>query len=137
MASWFLSKIRIEAGPNGSVESWFGFPVHHVTGKIKVWNPPHVFEHEWNIEPTPDLPEGEFSIMRWELTELNGGTKLRLVHRNLTRYTVTGLRTGLDPAPAEHLILERLGAYLTSTLVSNVQERMKELMREYHKTKIM
>jgi len=133
LASWFITKVRIEPGLGGLVESWFGFPPHHVMGKIKVWDPPHLLEHEWNIEPSQALPDGEFSIMRWELERVNGGTILTLKHRNLTRQTVSGIRRGLDPAPAEHLILDRLEAYLSSNPASNTPARMNELMAEYHK----
>lgn len=133
LSSWFLSKVRMEGGPGGFVESWFGFPTFHVTGKIRIWNPPHILEHEWNIEPSQALPEGEFSVMRWELEEKGVGTVLRLTHRNLTRQTISGLRTGLDPAPAEHLILERLEVYLSSSGLKDMQIRMSELMAEYHR----
>lgn len=133
LSSWFLSRVRIEGGPGGFIESWFGYPVMHVEGKITAWDPPHLLEHEWNIQPNQVLPEGEFSRMRWELIGSSGGTILKLTHHNLTRQTMAGLRTGLDPAPANHLILERLGDYLSEMPFGNAQERMKELMDSYHR----
>ena len=133
LASWFLTKIRINPGSSGSVESWFGYPTHHVQGRIRVWDPPNVLEHEWNLEPGPNLPEGEFSIMRWELIDHNGGTILKLTHKNLTKETLTGLRRGLDPAPAEHLILLRLHAYLTDSPSTSINSEMRILMETYHR----
>lgn len=133
LASWFLTKIRIHPGPSGSVESWFGYPTLHVHGRIRVWDPPNILEHEWNLDPGPELPEGEFSIMRWELINQNGGTILKLTHQNLTRETLTGLRRGLDPAPAEHLILMRLNAYLAGSSGPSINREMRILMETYHR----
>ena len=133
LSSWFLTKTRIQPGPSGTVELWFGYPTHHVYGKIMIWDPPHVLEHEWNIDPSPELPEGEFSIMRWELISEDGGTVLKLTHSNLTRESVSGMRRGLDPAPAEHLILLRLGAYLMQTPISSINAGMNTIMNAYHR----
>lgn len=71
--------------------------------------------------------------MRWELERVDGGTVLTLKHRNLGRKKVSGIRRGLDPAPAEHLILDGLETYLSSRPASDTPARVNELMAEYHK----
>ncbi len=131
--SWFIAKVRMIPGSDGFIESWFGQPLLHVEGKITSWEPPHLLEHEWNIQPNDVVPEGEFSTMRWELEDLNGGTLLKLTHRNLTKQTMAGFRTGLDPAPADHIILERLESYLSSKPFFDVHTRFTELKETYHK----
>src|SRR5437867_263911 len=67
LARWYLTKARVEAREGGSIEYLTGPAQVRVTGKILIWEPPRVFEHEWNVEPRKDLPTGEKTIVRWEL----------------------------------------------------------------------
>lgn len=115
------------------MESWFGYPTTHVKGRILVWEPPRLLEHEWNIEPSEEIPDGELSIMRWEILENGMGSILKLTHTNLSKRTASGMARGLDPAPAEHLILDRLEEFLADSKESDSYVKMKELIELYHK----
>lgn len=134
LRSWYLSRTTIEPGMNGKIEFWFGREQTHVTGKITIWSPPFILEHEWNIEPSASLPKGEKSIVRWELTQKKDGTLVRLLHINLTELTAKGGNApNLDPAPAHHLILDRLEAYLDSKPLPDAAVFMQSLVSEYRK----
>lgn len=132
LSAWYICKVRIEQGIGGNIEFWFG-PNYHVTGLIRVWQPPYVLEHEWNIEPTESLADGVKSTVRWELVKHGEGTLIRLTHRNLSDDVVNGMIPWLDPAPADHLVLDSLDAYLSSIPLPEVQEGMFTLIGEYRK----
>lgn len=87
LAQWYLTKARIDARTGGTID-FVSTPAQvHVTGKILTWEPPRIFEHEWNVEPRKELPQGERSVVRWELTPEGDVTILRFSHRRLTRET--------------------------------------------------
>lgn len=112
LSAWYLADARIDAGPGGSVDfSWSGGHLH-VTGRILEWDPPHIFEHEWNVPPSEGLPDGEKTVVRWELTADSGGTLLRLTHRNLSEVLARGESKWLDPVSGMHVFLDRLVAFL-------------------------
>jgi uncharacterized protein YndB with AHSA1/START domain len=71
-----------------------------MTGRILVWNPPHVFEHEWH------QPIVEGGSVRYELRADGDGTVLRFTHRGLSVRNATGFRVGTAA------YLDRLGAHL-------------------------
>src|SRR5207244_6343559 len=64
LARWYMTRAHLEAREGGSIDYWSGPAQYHVTGKILTWQPPRVFEHEWNVEPRMELPKGEKSIVR-------------------------------------------------------------------------
>jgi uncharacterized protein YndB with AHSA1/START domain len=103
---WFMTTARIDGRPGGSIDMVSGPSGFHWTGRILAWEPPRLFEYEFNAEPRAELPDGERSVVRWELAAVDGGTLLRLTHRRLTR------RTALGFAPGTHAFLDRLGAQL-------------------------
>src|SRR3989441_4324514 len=51
LARWYMTRAHLEAREGGSIDYWSGPAQYHVTGKILTWQPPRVFEHEWNVEP--------------------------------------------------------------------------------------
>lgn len=87
LAQWYLTKARIDAHAGGTIDFSSTPAQVHVTGKILRWEPPRIFEHEWNAEPRKELPQGERSIVRWELTPEGDVTILRFSQRRLTRQT--------------------------------------------------
>jgi uncharacterized protein YndB with AHSA1/START domain len=87
LAQWYLTKAQIQARVGGSIDFVTAPAQVHATGKILAWEPPRVFEHEWNVGPRKELPEGERSTVRWELTAEGDITILRFTHRRLTRGT--------------------------------------------------
>jgi uncharacterized protein YndB with AHSA1/START domain len=118
LALWLNTKAVIDARPGGAID-FISVPAgFHTTGRILTWDPPHVFEHEWHIEPHPRLPNGEFhSVIRWELVEDAGSTLLTVAHRRLTK------DTALDFAPGVHAFLDRLAAHLDHKVLPDWMER--------------
>lgn len=131
LSKWYLCKVHVKGGTGGRIDLWFAKT--HVYGEIKIWEPPRVFEHEWNIDPGFGLPEGERTIVRWELLEELNGTMIRLSHFNFTKKTALGFTEGLEPATSDHIILDRLQAFLNSESLIIGQERIYSIREEYRK----
>ncbi len=125
LARWYMTKARLDARPGGSVDYVSGISQFHVTGKILTWDPPRVFEHEWNVEPREHLPKGERSVVRWELTPDGDGTILRITHRHLTAQTAKGFVSGT------HAFLDRLEDQLDGKELTNWVKRVDELRPVY------
>ena len=106
LQSWYMTRATIVGGRSGSIEFWSGPSQFHVTGRILSWDPPRLFEHEWKVEPRPELPSGEDSVARWELAREGHETLLTFTFQRLTRRTATGF------APGVHAFLDRLEALL-------------------------
>ena len=101
---WFMAKVKSETA-TGTLD------MHHISGvhaagRVLEWSPPRVYEYEWNVESGPGLPQGEYSIVRWELTPTKEGTLLVLTHRRLTQSTARVFARGLK------VFLDRLAAHL-------------------------
>jgi uncharacterized protein YndB with AHSA1/START domain len=105
VAAWFMAKVHREDAPGGRIEMDFENGVR-ATGRVLEWRPPRVYEYEWNLAPEPTHPQGEASIVRWELTPSEGGTLLVLTHQKLTRPTAETFVRGLG------VFLDRLSAQL-------------------------
>ena len=107
LREWFLTTAVVEGRPGGKVDLVTAPSRVHATGRILTWDPPRVYEHEWNVvrEGGP-LRSGEQSVVRWELSPREGGTLLVLTHRGLTRATAEVFQHGLPG------FLDRLGAQL-------------------------
>ncbi len=131
LSKWYLSRVEVNGGLGGSINLWFANT--HVYGKIKKWDPPRVFEHEWNIDPSDNLPDGERTIIRWELIEESEGTMIRLSHINLTKKTALGFTEGLEPATSDHIILDRLQAFLNSESLNIGPELIYSIRVKYKK----
>ena len=125
IARWNRRKARLEAGAGGSIDYVSGISQFHVTGKILTWDPPRVYEHEWNVEPREYLPHGERSVVRWELTPDGDGTILRITHRHLTQQTARGFVAGT------HAFLDRLEDELDGRPLTNWVKRVEELRPVY------
>ncbi len=125
LAKWYMTKARIDGRVGGSIDFWSGPSQFHVTGSILVWDPPHVFEHEWNVEPRRELPTGERAVIRWELVQEGDETVLKLNHRHLTRQTSLGF------APGTHAFLDRLEAHLNKTSLPDWMKRVEEMGSSY------
>ncbi|HEY7052166.1 MAG TPA: SRPBCC family protein [Mycobacterium sp.] len=86
-----------------------------MTGRILVWDPPHVLEHEWK------QPIVEDGVVRYELSTDGEGTLLRFTHRGLSVRTATGFRSGT------HAFLDRLEAYLSGADLPDWSQRYAEV----------
>jgi uncharacterized protein YndB with AHSA1/START domain len=92
LAVWFNTKATIDARTGGAIYFISEPAGFHTTGRILTWDPPRVFEHEWHIDPHPQLPDGEFeSVIRWELVEgEHSSTLLTVTPKRLTKGTALG-----------------------------------------------
>lgn len=102
----------IETMPDGPP----ALPEHkRMTGRIRVWDPPHVFEHEWHQSIIED------SVVRYELTADGDGTLLRFTHRGLGIGSARGFR------PGTHAYLDRLDAHLAGAPLPDWGQRYREV----------
>lgn len=91
-------------------------PEHkQMTGRIRVWDPPHVFEHEWRQRIIED------SVVRYELSADGDGTLLRFTHRGL------GIRNAEGFRPGTHAYLDRLEAHLAGVSLPDWAQRYREV----------
>ncbi len=88
-----------------------------MTGRILVWDPPHVFEHEWK------QPIVEDGTVRYELVPDGDATLLRFSHRGLGPRNAGGFRGGT------HAFLDRLEAHLAGQALPDWTTRRLEVMR--------
>lgn len=86
-----------------------------MTGRILVWDPPNVLEHEWK------QPIVEDGVVRYELTADGDGTLLRFTHRGLGVRSASGFRGGT------HAFLDRLEAYLAGDELPDWVQRRQEI----------
>ena len=109
VSTWFSTTAKIDPRLGGTLEYISVSVGFRRTGRILTWNPPRIFEHEWYIDPHPQLPNVECeSMIRWELVEATDTdhTMLSLTHSRLTK------ANGLRFAAAWHAFLDRLAAQL-------------------------
>lgn len=95
-----------EIGPEGVHLVFHDNPEYPITGKVLVWEPPHVAEFEWNGGPTQPVD----SVVRFELTAADGGTRLVLTHSRITDPGATP-----DFAAGWHFHLDTLAAITTGS----------------------
>jgi uncharacterized protein YndB with AHSA1/START domain len=105
LEAWSMAKVRREDAPGGRLEMEYANGIRP-TGRVLEWQPPRIYEYEWNLAPGPNLPNGEASIVRWELTPSEGGTLLVLTQRRLSRPTAETFVRGLS------VFLDRLSAHM-------------------------
>lgn len=86
-----------------------------MTGRILVWDPPHVLEHEWR------QPIVEDGVVRYELSRDGDGTLLRFTHRGLGVRNSTGFVSGT------HAFLDRLEAHLAGEAMPDWTTRRLEV----------
>ena len=126
LREWLLcTDVVLEPRAGGKIEMVSGPPGYHSTGQILVWDPPRVFEYEWNVAPVPEMPQGEHAIFRYELTREGDSTRLLVTYRRITKQTARGFLPGL------HTILDRLEAQLDGRALPDWMQRFAELMSEY------
>ena len=92
-----------------------------ITGRILVWDPPRVFEHEWN------QPLVEKGVVRYELVADGDFTILTFTHRGLSLPNAQGYVSGT------HAFLDRLGAHLDRIELPDWRQRFTEVQQAYYK----
>lgn len=91
-----------------------------MTGRILVWDPPRVLEHEWTQQVLRQP-----GAVRYELTPADGGTLLRFTHRGLTVGDANGF------IPGSHAYLDRLAAHLAGAEIPDWSTRYSDVEPEY------
>jgi uncharacterized protein YndB with AHSA1/START domain len=121
--SWF-GETTLEPRTGGTIEMMPEDPpaepdAKRMTGRILVWEPPRVLEHEWRQRIVDD------SVVRYELTPEGEGTRLVFTHRGLSE------RNALGFAPGSHAFFDRLEAHLAGEEIPNWSARYTELAPAY------
>ena len=122
LSKWYLPEAKIERRLGGNV--YFSSGQGDVTGTILVWDPPHIFEHEWLVDRL-GYPKGEYGVIRWELVSAGQETILKLTHRKLPSKSARSF------APGAHAVLDRLEAHLDQTPLPDWMKRSVELQSSY------
>jgi uncharacterized protein YndB with AHSA1/START domain len=126
LSGWLMATdVRIDGRTGGAVEMVSGPGRYRSKGAILNWDPPHLFEYEWNVAPVPEMPLGEHAIFRYELTPQQGSTLLTVTYRRITRQTASGFLPGL------HALLDRLEAQLARQPLPDWESRFAELLAAY------
>lgn len=107
---------RIDLVPTGPAAP---VPDKRMTGRILVWDPPHVLEHEWRQAPIED------GVVRYQLEADGDETVLRFTHRGLSARNARGF------LPGTHAYLDRLAAHLSGAIPPNWIRRYDELAPGY------
>lgn len=116
----WMGRSAVDGRVGGTIETVASGPalppdVKRMTGRILVWDPPHVFEHEWNqmiVEP---------GVVRYELTPDGDGTLLTFTHRGLGIPNANGFR------PGTQAFLDRLQAHLDGRPLPNWADRYRDI----------
>ena len=117
LADW-LGPARVEPHEGGHYEVFIDRP-RPMTGRILTWEPPHLLEFTW------DTGDGPATVVRWELSRHDDGTRLVFLHIGVGRVWV-----GLV-LPGWHLLLERLGSLLADQPQPFSMPRWRELQAIY------
>ena len=123
-ADWFGATV-IDGRVGGTVEMVAeGPPVSRkqrtITGRILAWDPPRIFEHEWN------QPLVEKGIVRYELAPEGDATILTFTHRGLSLPNAQGYISGT------HAFLDRLTAHLNRAELPEWRQRFAEVQETYY-----
>lgn len=122
-AAWF-GATELDGRVGGTIEMDPDDPpvppqVKHLSGRILVWDPPRVLEHEWRqaiVEP---------GVVRYELTADGEATILTFTHRGLSPRNARGF------IPGTHAYLDRLTAHLAGAPIPPWSARYAELNPAY------
>jgi uncharacterized protein YndB with AHSA1/START domain len=121
--AWFGQTV-IDPRPGGTIDMVPSDPpaaveAKRLTGRILVWDPPHVLEHEWQQRIVED------GVVRYELAEDGDGTLLTFTHRGLSVRNAQGF------IPGTHAFFDRLDAHLDGTRLPDWSRRYAELAPAY------
>jgi uncharacterized protein YndB with AHSA1/START domain len=126
LRAWLMAtEVVIDGRAGGRMEMVSGPARFHSTGRILVWQPPRVFEYEWQVAPVAEMPSGERAVVRYELQREGEVTRLVVTYRGLTVRTSKGFLPGL------HALLDRLEAQLDGRPQPAFVTRFDEVRREY------
>lgn len=117
LADW-MGVAHVEPHAGGRYELMLDGP-HRMTGRILVWEPPHVLEFTWSNTHAPD------SIVRYELSRHGDGTRLVFTHQRMP-YATSALML-----PGWHVFLARLGSVLVEAEPPQWQPNWRDMQAIY------
>lgn len=122
-AQWF-GPTTLEPREGGKIEMTAEGPPappqhRHMHGRILVWEPPRVLEHEWQQSIV-----GQGTV-RYELEADGDETILTFIHRGLSPVDAHGF------TPGTHAFLDRLEAHLEGAELPNWLQRYDEVQPSY------
>lgn len=120
-SAWYNGNLAIDGRVGGTLEVVSG--PFHWSGPILVWEPPHRLEYEYNHVPSKVLPNGENTVVTWELRPSEKGTSLT--------FTQTRLKRTFGFAPAMHVFLDRLNAHLNDQPLPEFEPLFNEVKSHY------
>ena len=125
MSEW-LGAGEIEAKVGGKVFLRSGGPV--IRGTVQACDPPSVLSYSWNVlmlgSETPVTIE---AILRFELTEREGGTDLVVTHGPVEQ------QFRVPNAAGWHAILDILGAHVAETTPPDFMKVFEQVSADYEK----
>lgn len=114
---WYNAEAEIEPKVGGTVTVHSG--PFTWTGPVLQYLPHHIFEYEHNHAPVEEMPEGENTVVRWELEPSDTGTTLT--------FTQSRLSSTAGFAPGSHVTLDRLEAQLDGKALPDFMQRYEEV----------
>src|SRR5207244_5577555 len=84
LARWYMTKAVIDGRTGGSIDFRIGPAQLHVTGRILVWEAPHVFDCEWKLNPGGRVPMVLHARVRCELRPIVEAAGVTATHSNVT-----------------------------------------------------
>lgn len=121
--AWF-GPSTVDAREGGMIETVAEGPPapregRRMTGRILVWDPPHVLEHEWKQRGVAG------STVRYELVADGEETLLTFSHDGLRLGDAKGY------GPGKHAFMDRLEAFLAGSKLPNWQQRYADVQHAY------
>jgi uncharacterized protein YndB with AHSA1/START domain len=117
LADW-MGVARVEPHVGGRYDLMLDGP-HPMTGRILVWEPPHVLEFTFCNTHAPD------STVRYELTAEGDGARLIFTHKGVP-YASSALML-----PGWHAFLARLGSLLDGAVPPQSKQSWREMQAIY------
>ena len=125
MSEW-LGAGEIEAKVGGKVFLRSGGPV--IRGTVQVCNPPRALSYSWNVLMLgTEAPVTIEAILRFELTEREGGTDLVVTHGPVEE------QFRAPTAAGWHAILDILSAHVAETAPPDFMNVFERVSAEYEK----
>lgn len=128
LCQWMLAAAVVEPHVGGRIEYVSSPDPIVFTGRVLIWDPPRVYEHEFNTDPDPRFVEHlevERTTARWELAEHGQTTVLTVRFRGMTKRVAGGFAPGLQA------FLERLEAHVDDRTLPDWRSRFDELRPLY------
>jgi uncharacterized protein YndB with AHSA1/START domain len=117
LADW-MGEAQVEPYVGGRYDMMLDGP-HPMTGRILIWEPPHILEITWSNADAPD------SIVRYELARDGDGARLIFTHKRMP-YASSALML-----PGWHVFLARLGRLVEGAPTGQWEPNWRQMQAVY------